>query len=32
MNVNYRGVHHDLPPKVQSKVDSKFSKLSKLLE
>jgi putative sigma-54 modulation protein len=32
MNVTYKGVHHDLPAKVQSKVDSKFAKLSKLLE
>src|SRR5262245_26663088 len=32
MNVTYKGVHQNLPPKVQSKVDSKFAKISKLLE
>ena len=32
MNVTYTGVHHGMPPKVQSKLNSKFSKLSKLLE
>ena len=32
MNVSYRGVHHDLPPKLQAKLDAKFAKLSKLLE
>jgi ribosome hibernation promoting factor len=32
MRVIYKGVHHDLPPKVERKLDAKFSKLSKLLE
>lgn len=32
MQVTYTGIHHDLPPKVQAKVDAKFVKLSKLLD
>lgn len=32
MRVSYKGVHHDLPPKLQEKLDAKFGKLSKLLE
>lgn len=32
MQVTYTGIHHDLPPKVQAKVDAKFAKLSKLLD
>jgi len=32
MKVSYKGVHHDLPPKLQEKLDAKFAKLSKLLE
>jgi putative sigma-54 modulation protein len=32
MKVSYRGVQKELPPKVQEKLDAKFSKLSKLLE
>jgi len=32
MKVSYKGVHHNLPPKVQEKLDAKFAKLSKLLE
>jgi putative sigma-54 modulation protein len=32
MNVSYRGVHQELPPKIQGKLDAKFAKLSKLLE
>jgi putative sigma-54 modulation protein len=32
MQVTYTGVHNDLPPKVQSKLDAKFAKLSKLLD
>ena len=32
MKVSYRGVQHELPPKMQEKVDAKFAKISKLLE
>jgi putative sigma-54 modulation protein len=32
MQVTYTGIHHDLPEKVQAKVDAKFAKLSKLLD
>ena len=32
MNVSYKGVQQNLPAKVQAKVDTKFAKLSKLLE
>ena len=32
MNVSYRGIHKELPSKLQEKVDAKFAKLSKLLE
>ncbi len=32
MKVSYRGVHKELPAKLQEKVDAKFAKLSKLLE
>jgi putative sigma-54 modulation protein len=32
MKVSYKGVPHDLPPKLQEKLDAKFGKLSKLLE
>ena len=32
MNVSYRGVQRELPPKLQEKLDAKFAKLSKLLE
>jgi putative sigma-54 modulation protein len=32
MQVTYTGIHHDLPPKVQTKVDAKFAKLAKLLD
>ena len=32
MKVNYTGIHHDLPVKVQKKVDAKFAKLSKILD
>ena len=32
MQVTYTGIHHDLPPKVQAKVDAKFAKLAKLLD
>ncbi len=32
MKVSYTGVHKALPPKLQEKLDAKFSKLSKLLE
>jgi len=32
MQVTYTGIHHDLPEKVQKKVDVKFAKLSKLLD
>jgi len=32
MKVSYRGVQGEFPPKIQEKLDAKFSKLSKLLE
>jgi putative sigma-54 modulation protein len=32
MNISYKGVKQELPPKVQSKLNAKFAKLSKLLE
>ncbi len=32
MQVTYTGIHHDLPPKVQQKLDAKFAKLAKLLD
>src|SRR5579864_3555171 len=32
MNITYKGMHGDLPPKLQEKLDAKFAKLSKLLE
>ena len=32
MNVSYRGLEKALPPKIQEKLDVKFSKLSKMLE
>jgi putative sigma-54 modulation protein len=32
MKVSYKGVHHDLPEKLQEKLDAKFAKLSKMLE
>jgi putative sigma-54 modulation protein len=32
MKVSYRGIQRELPPKLQEKLDAKFSKLSKLLE
>ena len=32
MNVSYRGIQEKLSPKLQEKLDAKFSKLSKLLE
>jgi putative sigma-54 modulation protein len=32
MQVSYTGIHQELPPKIQSKLDAKFSKLSKLLD
>jgi len=32
MKIIYKGVHHDLPTKLQEKLDAKFAKLSKLLE
>jgi putative sigma-54 modulation protein len=32
MNVSYRGIKKDLSPKMQSHLDAKFAKLSKLLE
>jgi len=32
MKISYKGVQKDFPPKVQEKLDAKFSKLSKLLE
>jgi putative sigma-54 modulation protein len=32
MKVSYKGVQQELPPKLQEKLDAKFSKLSKLLE
>lgn len=32
MKVSYKGINQELPPKLQSKLDVKFAKLSKLLE
>jgi putative sigma-54 modulation protein len=32
VKVTYKGIQQDLPPKLQQKLDAKFSKLSKLLE
>jgi len=32
MQVSYTGIHQELPPKIQSKLDSKFAKLAKLLD
>jgi putative sigma-54 modulation protein len=32
MKVSYRGVHKELPPPLQEKLDAKFAKVSKLLE
>ena len=32
MKVSYKGIHHDLPTKVQEKLDAKFQKLSRLLD
>ena len=32
MQVSYTGIHQELPPKIQSKLDAKFTKLSKLLD
>lgn len=32
MQVSYTGLHQDLPAKIQSKLDAKFAKLSKLLD
>jgi len=32
MNVSYKGLTQGLPPKLQTKLDTKFAKLSKLLE
>lgn len=32
MKISYRGMQKTLPPKLQEKLDAKFSKLSKLLE
>jgi putative sigma-54 modulation protein len=32
MQVSYTGIHQELPPKIQSKLDGKFAKLSKLLD
>jgi putative sigma-54 modulation protein len=32
MKIAYKGMHGDLPPKLQEKLDAKFAKLSKLLE
>jgi putative sigma-54 modulation protein len=32
MNVSYKGIKQELPPKIQAKLDAKFAKLSKLLE
>ncbi len=32
MNVSYRGLERQLPPKIQEKLDAKFAKLSKMLE
>ncbi len=32
MKVTYTGIRHELPPKIQQKLDVKFAKLSKLLD
>lgn len=32
MKITYKGIHHDLPPKLQEKLELKFKKLSKLLD
>jgi putative sigma-54 modulation protein len=32
MNVSYKGMKQELPPKMQAKLNAKFAKLSKLLE
>ena len=32
MNVSYKGIKQEVPPKIQAKLDAKFAKLSKLLE
>lgn len=32
MQITYTGVHHDLPARVQAKLDAKFAKLAKLLD
>src|SRR5438105_3710895 len=32
MNVSYKGIKQELAPKIQTKLDAKFAKLSKLLE
>src|SRR4051812_37903702 len=32
MNVSYRGIKQELPPKIQAKLGAKFAKISKLLE
>jgi putative sigma-54 modulation protein len=32
MNVSYKGLRQELPPKIRSKLDAKFAKLSRLLE
>ncbi len=32
MNIRYKGVQKELPPRLQAKLDAKFAKLSKLLE
>src|SRR5216683_6128066 len=32
MKITYTGMHGELPPKLQEKLDAKFSKLSKMLE
>ena len=32
MQISYTGIHQELPAKIQSKLDAKFAKLSKLLD
>jgi putative sigma-54 modulation protein len=32
MKITYKGIHHDLPEKLQEKLDLKFQKLAKLLD
>ena len=32
MQVSYTGIHQELPPKIQAKLDAKFAKLAKLLD